>query len=405
MRVLVVVPTTGGPLLVQSLRTRAALPVSCAFAQGDYRPLPWSSDYARLTGPQGPLAAVLAGAQALPAYELRLSGSFDAGRSWEVPITIAHLLLANGHEIVARAKEAELVIWATGAVDLDLQVIGGDYALCAKIEASRTLMAEAAHARLICVLPPDPHVEEAKSLAPGAFPAPQLMPTENLWVLQPFLAGLAGTPAPGSQDGSQDRIPPKRRFGRAIIGGAALALALSGAAGVTLPMLMRQTAQTPAGAIAMPPPEPSNPAKPDPIATKTEPVPAKTEANLAMVTAEEIRAPTGSTCRQVLFGSARSERYPIAAAGTDRLSDSRLNPNLCGLAFHPAVAGLSIEIGPELAPLVVPAPSADLNGGKTVFLKDNLRQNVAYTVQLYKQDGSNRRLLASIVHELVRAAP
>jgi hypothetical protein len=403
MRVLVVVPTTGGPLLVHSLRARAVLPVSCAFAQGDYRPLPWSTDYARLAGPQGPIAAALAGAP-LPAFELRLSGSFDAGRSWEVPITIAHFLLASGHEIVAQATEAELVIWATGAVDLDLQVIAGDYSLGAKIEASRSLMAQVAHARLIYVLPPDSNLEAAKSLVPLAFPAAQLIPTENLRIFQSILAGLAENSSAGHRQTAMPHFRP------ALLAAAGLALGLTGIAVITLPMLTRWMQQPATVAVIAKPPDPPNqppiepiPPKPEPIAAKTEP--AKTEPIPAALMAEEIRAPVGSSCRQVLFGSARGERRPIAAVGADRLSDSRLAPNLCGLAFHSAIAGTSVEIGAELAPLVVPGPVADPNGGKIVFLKDNIRQNVAYTVQLYKQDGSNRRLLTSLAHELVSGAP
>jgi hypothetical protein len=415
MRVLVVVPTTGGPLVIHSLRARAALPVSCAFAQGDYRPLPWSTDYARLTGPQGPIAAALASGKPLPAYELRLSGSFDAGRSWEVPVTIAHLLVANGHEIVAQPNDAELIIWATGAVDLDLQVIESDYSLCAKIEASRSLIAEAAPARILCVLPPDPHLQDAKSLAALAFPAPQVLPTKSLTGLQPFLAGLA---APNTAS-EATRVAPKQRLRPAILGSVAAVLALIGGAAVTVPRLRQTIPSAPVPAVNTKPPETAGPAPPEPVPSqtaaspaKTEPTPAKLEpvtaigaSSSALLTAEEIRAPAGASCRNVLFGSARGERYPIVAMTSERLTDSQLAQNLCGLAFHTAIAGASIEIGAELTPLVVPGPAADLNGGKTVFLRDNIRQNVAYSVHLYKQDGSNRRLLVSVAHELVKAAP
>ncbi|QZN98705.1 hypothetical protein [Chenggangzhangella methanolivorans] len=40
-RLLVVVPTTGGPAVLRRLGPRAGLPVSAAFADGDYRPLAW----------------------------------------------------------------------------------------------------------------------------------------------------------------------------------------------------------------------------------------------------------------------------------------------------------------------------------------------------------------------------
>jgi hypothetical protein len=327
---------------------------------------------------------------------------------------MAHLLVASGHEITAQPKDAELVIWATGAVDLDLQVIESDYSLCAKIEASRGLLAEAAQARILCVLPPDPHLADATSLAPLAFHAPQLMPTKNLTSLQPFLIGLAG-PKTAQQT---PILAPRPRLRRLTWGTIAAVLALMGGAAVTVPMLRQEVPPSPAP-VTTNPPETANPAPPQPVPTPTAAVPPKTEPtppkpepvttsgapSSALLTAEEIRAPAGSSCRNVLFGSARGERYPIAAITSERLTDSRLSQNLCGLAFRTPMTGTSIEIGGDLAPLVVPGPNADLNGGKTVFLRDNIRQNVAYTVQLYKQDGSNRKLLTSIAHELVRVAP
>lgn len=134
--ILVVVPTTGGPVVLRSLKRRPGLPASAAFAAGDYRPLPWSGDYARLAAAGGPLSR-LAGEVSEP-YELRLSGSFDAGRSWEVPVCLAHGLLARGHSLTADPEAADLVLWATGAVDLDLAVLPGDYALLDKLARSAT---------------------------------------------------------------------------------------------------------------------------------------------------------------------------------------------------------------------------------------------------------------------------
>ena len=165
MRLLVVVPTTGGPLVLRSLRPRAGLPASAAFGEGDYRPLPWSADYARLSGPEGPISAALGGP--IGAFELRLSGSFDTGRSWEAPVALAHLRSAAGDAIVGQVAEADLIVWATGAVDLDLRLIGGDYALADKLEGSRDLIGEAARARLpiAFLLPPGPGRDGAAAFA------------------------------------------------------------------------------------------------------------------------------------------------------------------------------------------------------------------------------------------------
>ncbi|WP_187371573.1 hypothetical protein [Methylobacterium oryzihabitans] len=159
--VLVVIPTTAGPLCLRALRPRPGLPAPAAFADGDYRPLPWSADYARLCAAGGPLARLLGAAPA--AHELRLSGSFDAGRSWEVPVSLAHGLAARGHPLAAGPEEAGLIVWATGAVDLDLAVRPGDYALLDKIARSRALLAAAPDAVLAVLLPEGPERAPAEA--------------------------------------------------------------------------------------------------------------------------------------------------------------------------------------------------------------------------------------------------
>ena len=89
-------------------------------------------------------------------HELRLSRSFDTGRSWEVPVALAHGLLARGHAIVAEPAEADLILWATGAVVglsallrashdgyLALRIAGGIYLCLLGIQAFRSRGASA----------------------------------------------------------------------------------------------------------------------------------------------------------------------------------------------------------------------------------------------------------------------
>ncbi|MFY9290560.1 MAG: hypothetical protein WAP03_07675, partial [Methylorubrum rhodinum] len=175
--ILIIIPTTAGPLRLRALTPRPGLPASAAFADGDYRPLPWSADYARLCAAGGPLAR-LVGHEVGP-HELRLSGSFDAGRSWEVPVGLAHGLAARGHRLVAEPAEADLILWATGAVDLDLAVLPGDYALLDKIERSRSLLAEAPRARLAVLLPDGPERAAAET-AVRALGRPEMLPGKGL---------------------------------------------------------------------------------------------------------------------------------------------------------------------------------------------------------------------------------
>ncbi len=143
--ILVVVPTTGGPVVLRSLK-KPPRPAGLPPSRRRLPALPWSGDYARLAAASGPLSRLAggdAGDKAGP-YELRLSGSFDSGRSWEVPVCLAHGLLARGHSLTADPEAADLVLWATGAVDLDLAVLPSDYALLDKLARSRDLLAAAA---------------------------------------------------------------------------------------------------------------------------------------------------------------------------------------------------------------------------------------------------------------------
>jgi hypothetical protein len=56
LRVLAVVPTTGGPLLLRRLALRPGFSHPAAFAEGAHRSLALSADYRALAGPEGPVA-------------------------------------------------------------------------------------------------------------------------------------------------------------------------------------------------------------------------------------------------------------------------------------------------------------------------------------------------------------
>ena len=153
MRVSVIIPTTDGPARVLRLAPLQSAPRSVMRTQDDYRPLPVSSAYQAFTEPGGPLdmAFGLRGA----AFDLRLSARIDTGRSWELPVALAHWLQAEGHELVAEG--ADLAVWATAALDLDMDVIAEDYHLAAKLTGSLPLLQGLARdgARILILLPGD----------------------------------------------------------------------------------------------------------------------------------------------------------------------------------------------------------------------------------------------------------
>ncbi|GJD58505.1 hypothetical protein [Methylobacterium dankookense] len=376
--VLVVVPTTAGPLVLRALGARPGLPTSAAFAAGDYRPLPWSGDYARLAAEGGPLSR-LPGVAPGP-YELRLSGSFDAGRSWEVPVCLAHGLVARGHRLTADPAEAELVVWATGAVDLDLAVLPGDYALLDKVERSRDLLAAAARADLSVLLPEGPEASEAGRIlltAPRDRP-PLVLPNGTVPSALAALARRAHPPArPAPSRGSVPRT--------ALAAGLAVLTAL----GAGLAALHgRGRADADGSAVA------------DAAAAATRPAagPEPDAGAAPAILVQELVAPAGSSCRRVAFGADTPERRTVPVAEHGRLRPSRLAPELCGLAFRPSDSGARLLVGPELAAAALP-PTRLPDGAQAYFLREGARQNLVYGVQAIPQAG---RTVERLSHALVR---
>ena len=149
----VIIPTTAKPVELRAIKRRPRVPASYMAVAGDFRPLALSSDYHRFVN--GPLRLVVA---ELPSTELSLSDALDCGRSWELPVLIAHLVEAAG-----RLDEGEpTLVWATGMVDADLNPQTADYHVPLKLELSRPLFCEAAANGLkaVMVVPPPRHPQE-----------------------------------------------------------------------------------------------------------------------------------------------------------------------------------------------------------------------------------------------------
>jgi len=152
MRISVIVPTTAGPRAIVGIISRPRLPASLVITADDYRPLDDITErYDAFAGPAGPLRRALDLGDG--SFELRLDAGIETGRSWELPVALAHAAIAAGHEIVTEAPE--LVLWATGALDPDLAVKPDDYHLADKLAHSRARLDEArtAGARILVLLP------------------------------------------------------------------------------------------------------------------------------------------------------------------------------------------------------------------------------------------------------------
>jgi hypothetical protein len=163
MRVLVLVPTTGSMSRVVRIEKWPDLPASQIIVR--HRPQEISADYDGLTAHAGPFAKL--GPPVQPGrYLLWLSEPIESGSSWELPVTLAHLAVASGDELVQEPSRVDIVLWSTGAVDPDLHIEAHDYRVAQKVTQSRETLWEAANAgaRIIAILPASEDASEMRSL-------------------------------------------------------------------------------------------------------------------------------------------------------------------------------------------------------------------------------------------------
>jgi hypothetical protein len=420
-RFALMVPTTGAVLHLCALVPRPGLPHGAAFAQGDYRPLPLSADYRVLAGPEGPIARHL-GAAITP-HELRLSGAPDGGRSWEVPVALAHLLLSKGWTLARPGEPADLTLWATGAVDLDMRLLPGDYSLERKVEASRAELAAAGNT-VIAVLPPG-QGQDAALARLNALGIRTLRPDK----LDEVLSVL--TPAPDKVATAPQKPSPRRVSTRMLAGASAVAAALVGVTLIQLTDIGRQQVQ-----VVDQPAEPGPPGAgttqvagqnaavvtvtetpletvESPVATEVEepsvgtpasPVetPAETEAEAAAppqpaVQISEIRAAAGGSCRAALFDPARRTLHPVLW-GPDGFAPTQADPALCGIVLSSSGGSSPPAVQSDPRDAFVEASGAA--GTSVLFLREGVR-NVVYTFP----DPNGGAVDAPIRHQIVMPDP
>ena len=134
-RVHVFIATTEGPVAVQKITAEDPDVPSVACLDGTIEILPISRDYTRFVDRGTGLVARLTGHGA---YRLDLDGSVDGGRSWQLPVLLAHLLEAEDR-LAGPEQPADLTLLATGEVDREQRVrpVGR---LDRKLSAARALI-------------------------------------------------------------------------------------------------------------------------------------------------------------------------------------------------------------------------------------------------------------------------
>ncbi|MYE58394.1 MAG: hypothetical protein F4X35_02240, partial [Alphaproteobacteria bacterium] len=110
--------TTEGPVAVQRITAEDPDVPSVACRDGTTEVLAISRDYTRFVDRGTGLVAALTGHGA---YRLDLDRPVDAGRSWQLPVLLAHLLETEGR-LAGPGKPADLILLATGEVDRDQRV-------------------------------------------------------------------------------------------------------------------------------------------------------------------------------------------------------------------------------------------------------------------------------------------
>ncbi|MGL4236179.1 hypothetical protein [Tabrizicola sp.] len=402
------VPTTGAVLHLCALVPRPGLPHGAAFAQGDYRPLALSADYRALAGPEGPIARYL-GAAITP-HELRLSGAPDGGRSWEVPVALAHLLLSKGWTLAKPEEPADLTLWATGAVDLDMRLLPGDYGLERKVDVSKAELA-AAGKTVVAVLPPGSGQDAALARL-NDLGIRTLKPEKLDEVLSVLTYAPEVVPAAASSP------PPRRANMRMIAGASAIAAAFVAVAVIQLtdrtgpdvnvvdqpdepetPVggtteivaegpTIEPVPELPPGGADSPPVEgvvedPEDPANPEGSPTPPAETPAQNEAEVTPPTTPsqpgiqlaEVRVAEGGSCRSALFDPARRTLQPVMW-GPEGFAPTPADPTLCGIVLSSSDGSAPPSVQSDPPGAFVEASGAA--GTTVLFLREGVR-NVVYT--------------------------
>ena len=157
-----IIPTTDGPARVLGITALHRLPLSRVVTEDDFVPDPAMTErYQALTDPGGPLRGLTGDISAQ--FELCLDRLPEMGRSWELPVAIAHWAIAQGHELVTTG--AQIVVWATGVVRPDRGILPEEYYLDEKLESTRAALEAADGASRILFLPHADDLFVAKTLA------------------------------------------------------------------------------------------------------------------------------------------------------------------------------------------------------------------------------------------------
>lgn len=122
-KIAVYIATTAGPVRIDRLVLEPA-PQSVVCLNRSSEVLPISADYDDFVRPGSGVIMREFGPFGGNAFRMDLAGgSISGGKSWQLPVFIAHAVdTAADCELVPEGEDADEIIWATGLVDYDLNV-------------------------------------------------------------------------------------------------------------------------------------------------------------------------------------------------------------------------------------------------------------------------------------------
>ena len=360
-RVRVLIATTEGPSEVQQITEEEPEVRSVICLDGTSEALPISADYESFVRKPTGVIERLYGHSS---YRTDVSQPISGGRSWQLGLLAAHDLFAAGC-LATKGVAAGEVLWVTGEVRHNLDIVGVDHAREKLRESAGQLRAAMGEGAGVTLLVPPANRADVEAEIDGL----GLGGGVQVETLQSWQRGIRGSGGAG-----QAR---KRRSALVV---AALAVAAAGYGAWTW-----FPADTAAGLDrlfgAPPSPEPSTaasaaPPRPDPLPPPPRPAPQRPSAQSSLavdVFAVELRPPAGSTCGgQRLTGGGLTE----TVVGRDASGEfpHRTARDLCDVEFRVRNTGAAarrvwIHVNPTLEGTRPRSSEATVDPGKELSLR------------------------------------
>jgi hypothetical protein len=328
-RVRVLIATTEGPSEVQQITEEESEVRSVICLDGTSEALPISADYESFVRKPTGVIERLYGHSS---YRTDVSHPISGGRSWQLGALVAHDLLAAGR-LAAKGMAADEVLWVTGEVRHNLEIVGVDHAREKVRESASQLRAAVADGARVTLLVPQANRADIETEIGHL----ELGPGLRVEALQSWPGGFGG-PRGARRTG---------RRGRAFAVVAAGAAAIMAAAYGVETWLAPDTAAGLDRLVAAPgPPEPATasaamPRAADPMPSMPSPPPARPapprpapQSGLNIeVFAVELRPPAGHTCGgQRLTGGLLTET--VVDQGVSGDFPHRTARDLCDVEFR-----------------------------------------------------------------------